>query len=142
MSICSFINICKKAQRNTISAKERQSQEAVRRVHQSSEWGALAAGSLECGVERNLYCPIVPLFPRSHPMQARPVHLQPVRASFNQPHVQPLGSPDYVIMMTGCRARGLNKGHRGTGIYTMDWSPANHRAQILMTNSHSQMWTI
>lgn len=64
-------------------AEERQSQEAARRVHQSSEQGAPAAGSLECGVERNLYCPIVPLFPRSHHTPARPVHLQV--SSANQP---------------------------------------------------------
>lgn len=64
---------------------ERQSQEAAKRVHQSSERGALAAGSLECGVERNLYCPIVPLFPRSHHTPARPVHLQV--SSANQPRI-------------------------------------------------------
>lgn len=57
-------------------AEERQSQEATRRVHQSSEQGAPAAGSLECGGEGNLYCPIVPLFPRSHHTPAHPVHLQ------------------------------------------------------------------
>lgn len=49
-----------------VFVEERQSQEAARRVHQSSEQGAPAAGSLECGGERNLHCPIVPLFPRSH----------------------------------------------------------------------------
>ena len=59
-----------------VFVEERQSQEAARRVHQSSERGAPAAGSLECAVERNLYCPIVPLFPRSHHTPARPVHLQ------------------------------------------------------------------
>lgn len=48
----------------------------MRRVHQSSKRGARAAGSLECGEERNLYCPIVPLFPLSHHMPARPVHFQ------------------------------------------------------------------
>lgn len=66
-----------------VFVEERQSQEAARRVHQSSEQGAPAAGSLECGVERNLYCPIVPLFPRSHHTPARPVHLQV--SSANQP---------------------------------------------------------
>lgn len=66
-----------------VFVEERQSQEATRRVHQSSEQGAPAAGSLECGVERNLYCPIVPLFPRSHHTPARPVHLQV--SSANQP---------------------------------------------------------
>ncbi|KAF3848029.1 hypothetical protein F7725_021057 [Dissostichus mawsoni] len=59
-----------------VFVEERQSQEAARRVHQSSERGAPAAASLECGVERNLYCPIVPLFPRAHHTPARPVHLQ------------------------------------------------------------------
>lgn len=65
--------------------EDRQSQEAVRRVHQSSKWGALAAGALECGGERNLYCPIVPLFPVSHHMPARPVHLQV--SGGNQPRI-------------------------------------------------------
>lgn len=63
--------------------EERQSQEAARRVHQSSEQGALAARSLECSGERNLYCPIVPLFPRTHHTPAHPVHLQVSNA--NQP---------------------------------------------------------
>lgn len=66
-----------------VFVEERQSQEAARKVHQSSERGAPAAASLECGVERNLYCPIVPLFPRAHHTPARPVHLQ-VRSA-NQP---------------------------------------------------------
>lgn len=68
-----------------VFVEERQSQEAARRVHQSSERGAPAAGSLECSVERNLYCPIVPLFPRSHHTPARPVHLQV--SSANQPNI-------------------------------------------------------
>lgn len=63
--------------------EERQSQEATRRVHQSAEQGAPAAGSLECGGERNLYCPIVPLFPRTHHTPGHPVHLQV--SSANQP---------------------------------------------------------
>lgn len=52
-------------------------------VHQSTEQGAPAAGSLECGGERNLYCPIVPLFPRTHHTPGHPVHLQV--SSANQP---------------------------------------------------------
>lgn len=59
----------------------------ARKVHQSSERGGgpPAGGSLECGVERNLYCPIVPSFPLSHHTPARPVHLQ-VRSA-NQPRI-------------------------------------------------------
>lgn len=56
-----------------------------RRVHQSPERGAHAAGLLECGGEKNLYCPIVPLFPRSHHTPAHPVHLQV--SSTNQPSI-------------------------------------------------------
>lgn len=68
-----------------VFVEERQSQEAVRRVHQSSRRGASARGLLVCDRERNLYCPIVPLFPRSHHTSVHPVHTQV--SGTNQSHI-------------------------------------------------------
>lgn len=119
-----------------VFVEERQSQEAARRVHQSSERGAPAAGSLECGVERNLYCPIVPLFPRSHHTPARPVHLQ-VRSA-NQPcipfHGRTLSSAEILADQQHLCTHGRCTAYTDTHIHTHSWR-GSHQDSTLRTGT-------